>query len=225
MKQIDISHHIQRRIFNRLVGAESMRYSELKPKELEANAFMYHLNELIKAGLVEKQDKQYQLTETGKALATRFSIRESGIRLMPTTLSVIYLHSQDEQTLLYRRKRQPYIDALGFPSGKIHLGETLEEAAYRELEEKCGYQPKEVKLTLKGEFSLVSRRDKFIENHVIGHLWEGMVIDKKTHTNHAGETYWADWQAEDYSQFIPGFKELIEASKQSNQFVLDLKFD
>lgn len=223
MKNINLNHHIQKRIFNRLVGAQSLRYSELKPKEIEANLFMYHLKELIKQGLVEKHEKQYQLTEEGKLIATRFSIRESGLRLMPSTLSIIYLHNPKGETLLYERKRQPYIGAIGFPSGKIHAGETLQLAAYRELEEKCGYQTTEVQLQLKGTFSLVSQNDAFIDNHVIGFVWQGTVESTKIHQNHAGETFWAQWQEQDYSKFIPGFKEIVEACSQPHPFNLDLK--
>lgn len=223
MKEVVPEHHIQKRLFNRLVGAESLRYSELKPKELEANLFMYHLKELIKMGLVEKIDKTYALSYKGRTLATKFSIREQGIRSMPSAISVIVLTAPDGQHLLYRRLRQPYINTLGFPSGKIHLGDSLRTAAYRELDEKCGYDDT-VELEYRGVFNLVENTQEGLKNHIIGHVWTGEPRDKKTLQNHAGETYWSDWKSENYDEFIPGFKEIIEALDKKSFFGLDLHF-
>jgi ADP-ribose pyrophosphatase YjhB (NUDIX family) len=225
MKDVVPEHHIQKRIFNRLVGATSMRYSELRPKELEANLFMYHLKELIKMGLVEKGESGYTLTKNGRSTATRFSIREQGIRIMPSTISVIALRAEDGDWLLYRRKRQPYIDSLGFPSGKIHLGDKLIDAAYRELDEKCGYVRDEVDLTYRGVFNLVEHEPNNLKNHIIGHVWTGKVKEKKVFQNHAGETFWGDWEAYAYKEFIPGIKEIITALERPEFFGLDLHFE
>ena len=222
MKDIVPEHHIQKRLFNKLVGAETLRYSELKPKELEANLFMYHLKELIKMGLVEKKDRAYALSQKGRTTATRFSIREQTIRVMPSTLSVIALQSNEGLWCLYKRKRQPYIGSLGFPSGKIHLGDSLADAAYRELEEKCGYV-RDVHLEWKGTFNLVeNEQDGSLKNHVIGQVWHGFVKEKKIAENHAGVTFWDDWTSLDYTDFIPGFKEIIQGLATKNFFHFEL---
>lgn len=224
MRDIVPEHHIQKRIFNRLVGAESLRYSQLKPKELEANSFMYHLKELIKMGLVDKADGGYTLTHAGRSTATRFSIREEGIRIMPSTISVVVLRSKDGEWLLYRRMRQPYINYLGFPSGKIHLGDKLSDAAYRELDEKCGYAQDEITLSHRGVFNLVEFSDEGLKNHIVGQVWYGEVIEKRVFDNHAGETFWGEWTNENYDEFIPGFKDIVVALKDNSFFGLDLYF-
>jgi 8-oxo-dGTP pyrophosphatase MutT (NUDIX family) len=225
MRDVIPEHNIQKRIFNRLVGSESMRYSELKPKEIEANLFMYHLKELMKVGLVEKLEKRYTLTAAGRSTATRFSIREQGIRIMPSAISVLVLESTDGDQLLYRRRRQPYIGALGFPSGKIHLGDTLKVAAYRELDEKCGYHQEDFELTYRGVFNLVEYEETGLKNHIIGHVWHGTVGDKKVFENHAGVTFWADWKVYPYEDFIPGQKEIIEALDAKKFFGIEIYVD
>ncbi len=225
MRDIVPEHHIQRRIYNRLVGAESLRYSELRPDGLEANLFMYHLKELIKMGLVEKIDGGYSLTKSGRSTATRFSIKEQGIRIMPSTLSILDIRSEDGQNLLYRRRRQPYIDKLGYPSGKIHLGDNLRTAAERELAEKTSYDLKEVKLTYRGVFNLVEYEGGELKNHIIGHVWSGIVNEKPLFNNHAGETLWADWRDLNYTDFIPGYEEISQALETDSFFGLDLRFD
>lgn len=217
-------HNIQKSIFNMLVSSESLRYSELKPKELEANLFMYHLKELIKMGLVEKLEKKYTLTPAGRSTATRFSIREKGIRIMPSSITVIILQSEDGGMLLYRRKRQPYMNFLGFPSGKIHLGDRLIDAAYRELDEKCGYSKDEVELNYRGVYNLVEYDGENLKNHIIGHVWVGKVLEKRDFTNHAGETFWGDWTKFPYEDFIPGTKEIIKALESKEFFGIDLNF-
>lgn len=224
MKDVVPEHHIQMKLFNALVQSEILRYSELKPKELEANLFMYHLKELMKMKLVEKSDKGYRLTPAGKSTATRFSIREQMIRIMPTVISVLALTSPDGETLLYRRKRHPFIGFLSFPSGKIHLGDTLSDAAYRELKEKCGYEKDEVELNYRGVYNLVEKEAEELKNHVIGHLWSGVVKDKKVFDQHAGTTFWANWEQQPYEEFISGFKEIIEALEQPEFFGLELSF-
>jgi ADP-ribose pyrophosphatase YjhB (NUDIX family) len=225
MKDVVPEHHIQKKIFNRLVGADKIRYSLLKPKGMEANVFMYHLKELIKMGLVQKLETGgYSLTAQGKSTATRFSIREENIRIMPSTISVIVLRGPAGEWLLYRRKRQPYIDALGFPSGKVHLGDSLAKAALRELDEKCGYSAAEVSLDWRGTFNLVEYDEQHLKNHIIGLVWYGEVGSKKIFNNHAGETFWGDWRGYPYEQFIPGFKEIIEALENPEFFALDLRF-
>jgi ADP-ribose pyrophosphatase YjhB (NUDIX family) len=225
MKDVVPDHHVQMQIFNQLVTAELLRFSDLKPKGMESNAFMYHLNFLQKQGLVEKVPGGYSLTFVGKATAARYSLREKGIRIMPSAISVVILRAKDGEMLLYERARQPYIGAIGFASGKIHLGDTLEAAAYRELAEKCDYTRSEVKLVNRGVFGLVQRSEGALTNHIVGHVWVGEVMDKKTYANHAGKTFWAKWPGPDTGKLMLGTSELVEALKSPDFFHLDLSFD
>jgi ADP-ribose pyrophosphatase YjhB (NUDIX family) len=224
MKDVVPEHHVQMQIFNQLVTAEVRRFSELKPTGMESNAFMYHLTRLVKQGLVEKVTNGYSLTTNGKATATRFSLREKGIRIMPSTISVIILTASGGEVLMYERARQPYIGDFGFPSGKIHLGDTLRSAAYRELAEKCDYAEGELELVNRGVFGLVQRVDDVLTNHIIGHVWVGKVKEKKTCGNHAGRTFWSKWDKVDRAKTMLGTSELIQALKSPDFFHLDLEF-
>lgn len=215
-------HHIQRDIYDRLVHASQLRYSQLKPDNVEANSFMYHLKELIKIGLVEKTDsKQYRLSSDGQALASRFSVKEKRMRLMPTTISIIYLTAPDGQVLLYERMRQPFIGALEFPSGKIHHGQSLHEAANREMLEKTGY--KDIDLDLRGSISITSGEEDGIASYsVIGFVWMGSVTEKLVHEDVGGRAYWADLSDQDFDEFIPGTRQVVEVCSLPGPFNLDL---
>jgi hypothetical protein len=41
-------HVIQKEILAKLIAADSLRFSQLKPKHLESNHFMYHLRALMR---------------------------------------------------------------------------------------------------------------------------------------------------------------------------------
>ncbi len=60
-------HHIRRTILDMLAIAESLRYGQLKPKELDGNVFTYHLQGLISDKLIQKNAAgDYCLTHKGR---------------------------------------------------------------------------------------------------------------------------------------------------------------
>ena len=56
----------------------------------------------------------------------------------PSIAAVLALVVRDDQILLVRRANDPDAGLWGFPSGKVEFGETLLEAAERELREETG---------------------------------------------------------------------------------------
>ncbi len=59
----------------------------------------------------------------------------------PVTLTVdMVLLSTDQRLLLIKRRKWPFADMWALPGGKLNLGESLEEAAARELCEETGVQ-------------------------------------------------------------------------------------
>src|SRR3989344_2695226 len=65
-------HPIQLRILKKLLFADGLRYTQIKPDpEMENNQFDFHLDQLIKERLVVKQNGIYQLTSVGKEYANR----------------------------------------------------------------------------------------------------------------------------------------------------------
>jgi 8-oxo-dGTP diphosphatase len=45
---------------------------------------------------------------------------------------------QGDEVLLVQRGKEPGLGKWAFPGGKVHLGETTQQAALRELNEECG---------------------------------------------------------------------------------------
>ncbi len=134
----DDFHLIQRRILNNLLFNDKLRYSEIKPGEMEGSQFTFHLNKLIEIGLVEKADDQYTLTANGKTIANSFDTDSVNPRRQAKHSVVFCAFRTSEgkiESLIYTRKKNPYYDHQGFPTGKVMYGESIITTAERELKE------------------------------------------------------------------------------------------
>jgi len=171
MSDPQLTHHIQLEILKRMLNRPESRYSDLKPQHLEANLFVYHLKQLMRLGLIEKQDKLYILTRSGKHYADRVTMESMKIRLQPKIVTVLAIRRSDGKWLMQVRKQQPFTNYKGFPSGKVHYGETLDVAATRELQEKA--QLTDINLTLRGNIVMRFNDAEDTINHVIGYVFYG----------------------------------------------------
>lgn len=109
-----LDHHIQKSIVYDLAFAESLRFSDLKPDELENKAFTYHLKKVMSAGLVEKlDDGRYALTMKGRRVGKGALKKES--RLLDRAYSILLLAvRRNDEWLLYKRQTQPLLGLTGF---------------------------------------------------------------------------------------------------------------
>ena len=111
-----LDHHIQKSIVYDLAFADSLRFSDLKPDDMENKAFTYHLKKVVKAGLVQKQvDGHYSLTMKGRRVGKGALKKES--RLLDRAYSILLLavrRSEDDAWLLYKRQTQPLLGLTGF---------------------------------------------------------------------------------------------------------------
>lgn len=103
---------------------------------------MYHLRAVTKEGYVQKVPGGYQLTAAGKRYVDRISMEKFQPRIQPKIVSMLVITNKKGELLLWQRNKQPFIGKMSFPVGKIHLGESLDDAAERELSEKTGLHTK-----------------------------------------------------------------------------------
>lgn len=127
----------QKHILDLLRKADSLRYTELQPDGVESSHFKYHLNQLIRDGVVAQLSRGvYALSENGKSFVDTLSeglvVAEVGPKVITYTLLF-----DDDNFYLYRKDKEPYRGLLNMIGGKVHMGESTKDTAIREVHEKA----------------------------------------------------------------------------------------
>lgn len=216
-----LKHHIQRDIVKTLCFCTDIRFSKLKPKNLESNIFMYHLKQLIKMGLVEKSPSgAYQLSSKGLAYVDKLSLYTKRPALQPKT--VVYLQILDKKgsQLYWRRKIQPSINRVGVPIGKLHHGEDIKDSAKRELLEKTGLD--NVDLEYRGIANLKFLAGDVLISNIICFVFIGQAktIRPKLISGERGDVFWSNKpQTIDLLPSVPFMNAIINNVSNSTFFV------
>lgn len=208
-----LDHHIQRAIVYKLAFSEGLRFSELKPDDLENKAFDYHLKKVVKAGYVEKnEDGAYQLTAEGQ-LRWRMSQKKGAqADRAYSTLLLAVQRQEDEAWLLYRRRTHPMFGLTGFMHAKPTPDATAPEVAKQTLHEQTG---------LTGEFVVHAHgyfrvfRGGMVEGFTHFTLLRCSEVQGELHQNsELAEYYWdtdPDWQALDMLPNMQILHKMLEA--------------
>lgn len=135
-----LDHHIQRSIVYKLALAPSLRFSELKPDDIESKLFTYHLKKVTSAGLAEKRtDGSYALTPEGRLVGVHVMDNQRGF--VDQAYSVLFLavrRAEDGAWLLYKRRTHPLIGRVGFMHATPNAQEESAETAANELKQLTG---------------------------------------------------------------------------------------
>lgn len=133
-------HTIQTTILRELLFLPTARFADLqKSAGLDSDHFKFHIARLVELGYVVKNtDGSYMLTPLGKEYANKLDTDKSMIERQPKSAVIIVLHDAEKRLLVQERLKHPYYGFWGFPGGKIRWGETILEAAQRELYEETG---------------------------------------------------------------------------------------
>ncbi len=141
IESVSVTHHIQKHILDVLMYQKITRFKDLRPPRVDTNLFTYHLNALVKSGMVIKVTGGYALSTTGLSYVDRVSTEKKVIRTQPKIITMLVVQNGEGDILLQRRTKQPYIDTWTLPYGKLHVEDTsVKEAAQREAHEKLGLE-------------------------------------------------------------------------------------
>jgi hypothetical protein len=129
------AHYIKREIIIKLkLSSEDLKYSELKPGDMDGNAFNHHLKSLVNSEIVEKIDLgEYRLTAKGKREVDFYSLDNSRIKIRPISGVYLLIFSADGKILVYKNKGVPINGVEGMMFGKIRLGRSYLKTVARML--------------------------------------------------------------------------------------------
>lgn len=134
------AHGVQMEILRKLLFMQTTTFSDLlKATELTSDHFNFHVKQLIDAGYLEKQDNVYGSCVPAKSMPTVWmDTDEKVLEKQPKISVLLIVEDKDGRFLSQQRLKQPFYGFWGRATGKVRWGETLEEAAGRELMEEAG---------------------------------------------------------------------------------------
>lgn len=127
-------------ILHVLLFKPEARFADLqKSSGLTSDHFNFYLKQLVEQELVDKNKAgAYQLTPKGKEFANRFDTDARTVERQPKVAVCLMIEDDKGLQLVQQRLKQPFFGYWGRPTGKIKWGESILEAAARELLEETG---------------------------------------------------------------------------------------
>ncbi len=138
-----MASNIQNQILTKLLKTKGLKYGEIKWKGVSNDLFNYHLQFLVKKGLIDKKDETYSLSTLGvKHVADEYPINPKGEVANLFKINVITIVSRKGKNgleiLNQTRARHPSFNKKGVMGGSIKRGENILDAAKRKLKEETG---------------------------------------------------------------------------------------
>src|SRR5690349_20939646 len=97
-----MTNWIQEHVLRKLVRHKDQRYSELRPRDVEGNLFMYHLKGLLRDGYIEKSERAYRLSRKGMQYVAHLSLATGKHRKQPQVLNCIVAQNEAAEYLFVR---------------------------------------------------------------------------------------------------------------------------
>lgn len=186
------AHIAQMAILRKLLIEREASFSGLmRTTQLSNDHANFHIKKLIAAGMVEHVPKmygKYRLTRKGKEYANRMDTEELVIEKQPKLIVDIGVENSDGKFIFQERHKQPYYGYWGFPTGKIRWGETMVEAAARELREETGLTATLRVVGIHHKLDYDENKEMLEDKYLVlvhGINPQGeMIVETETHTNH-----------------------------------------
>ncbi|MFI5212352.1 MAG: NUDIX domain-containing protein [Candidatus Saccharimonadales bacterium] len=153
------AHPVQITVLRHLLFTPSASFAEIqKTTDMTSDHFNFHIKKLVDEGYVEKAGIRYSLSGKGKEYANRMDTDENEIEKQPkvsVALTLERCNDKGEREFLFQQRlKNPYFGFWGRVGGKVRWGESIIEAADRELFE-------ETKLTAKFQYKLMYHKRNF----------------------------------------------------------------
>lgn len=189
-------HTEQSKILHQLLFANQLKYSDMKPEDMEGSQFTYHLKQLLQKGYIEHTDDFYVLTIKGKEFANQMDTDKKVFKKQAKVSNLLAIIRYDnkqkviEQVLMYKRLKNPFYGLIGHPTRKFWYGQEMSTAAEDAIEVECG---------LTGEAETIGTLHFLIEHQ--GQIVEDKIFHIQLFINPHGEIvngvdgeyFWTDY--------------------------------
>jgi ADP-ribose pyrophosphatase YjhB (NUDIX family) len=117
---------MERRILELFLYTNKLRFNEIeKGLKVRSNKLNYHLQKLVKKGILIKTGEFYQLSEPSESMVPYLSNKQH-------LLSVILVHiGNSKKAFLVKREKRPYKEKLALPGGRMIIRESIKEGTER----------------------------------------------------------------------------------------------
>lgn len=128
---------MEKEILDLFLFNNKLKFSEIEKKlKARSNKLAYHIKNLIKRKILQKENNFYSLSETSDYLIPYLSEKKA-------VLPVILIHlGSKNKVFLYKREKRPYKNYLSLPGGRLILGESINQAVKRIMKEKFSINTK-----------------------------------------------------------------------------------
>jgi hypothetical protein len=130
---------IEKQAFSVLLRQETASIKDMRPVDVPANQFSYHLNNLIQQKYIQKIDRgKYTLTPLGLQFAGKLSTATNEQRDNMKTVIILYGKTDDGRVSLFEWSRQPYIHKMTLPHDRMAYSDSLDAAVTTACMDKLG---------------------------------------------------------------------------------------
>lgn len=131
----------RKEIFSLFSEKSKIKFNEIeKSLKIRSNMISYHLDQMKKEGIIQKEGDFYSLTlESEKYIPILTNITEDKHSPLPVILVALI---NNNKILLIKRNKRPYQNYWSMIGGKINLEESFEVSAKRHILEKTGIRAK-----------------------------------------------------------------------------------
>lgn len=219
-------HHIQKEIILSLAHHSPQRFSQLQPPEIPNNTFSYHLKKLVQDGFVTQVDGGYEATRKALKTLQYTDASDDKGKGNPVYITAVHVTNNEGKVLLLRRSKPPFVGWYCVPAGLVHQGESLEQAALRELSEKSSIEANSLEFNGVLDFQYLEQESRDVFVHTIafvysyrlpdsGHMLAGM-------QSPYGTLLWSDLSSQ---KILPEVYTIAELVRQKDPVVKSVNYD
>jgi ADP-ribose pyrophosphatase YjhB (NUDIX family) len=130
-----LQNEIKSHIILTLKTKEKLKYSQLKLVYFDNVLFNYHLQHLVKLGILDKDDSTYSLSKKGLELTSHITYTGLTFPKFVNRLKIYVLNNDGSKVLYRQRKRYPWFGDTTAISSKVVMNESMVDLANKRVKD------------------------------------------------------------------------------------------